>query len=65
MGNNGSYTLNENRLRIELNYLERYYLIFHKNINPEMLYFSPVTNNYGIICDEGCSYIYLKLKETE
>jgi len=57
-GDEGKYKLDGNKLEINLNKKERFYLLFYDQNNSNKIYLSPVTPKYEIICDEGCSFIY-------
>lgn len=61
-GDNGTYQLNNNKLMIQINQSKKYYLIFYDDDNSKIMYLNPVTEKYQIICDEGCSFTYKKIK---
>ena len=60
-GDKGTYKINGNKLKINIAKKERFYLMFFDEINPNKIYLNPVTSKYEIICDEGCSFTYIKL----
>lgn len=60
-GEKGSYELLDNKLKIQLKGLDRYYLLFYDDDKSNTIYLNPVTPKYEIICDEGCSFTYRKL----
>lgn len=60
-GKKGTYELNDNKLKIKLNGLEKYYLLFYDDNKSNIIYFNPATPKYEILCDEGCSFTYIKL----
>lgn len=65
-GNVGTYTLRTGChgaecLHIEIPYDERFYILYNSKEDFEKIYLSPVTNEYKIICDEGCSFTYEKI----
>lgn len=62
LGNKGTYELNGNRLHICLNENESFYRFYPDGKDPEKIYLSPLTPEYRIICDEGCAYVYEKIK---
>jgi hypothetical protein len=58
--NVGSYQIKGDSLQISLPNEDNYYQLIHlKNGNIAL---SPRTEKYEITCDEGCSYIFKKLK---
>lgn len=62
IGNIGTYSFQDNKLHIDLAKQHRYYALYYKKINPERIFLNPVTSDYQIICDEGCAFVYQKLK---
>ena len=60
LGNIGTFTLDGEKLKISLNKKEEYYFIYFDKKDLTKMYLSPVTPEYQIICDEGCSYTYTK-----
>lgn len=60
-GDKGTYNIDGNKLKINIDKKERFYLMFFDENNPNKIYLNPVTSKYEIICDEGCSFTYIKL----
>ncbi|WP_447636615.1 hypothetical protein [Flavobacterium microcysteis] len=60
LGNTGTYTFQNNKLHIELAEQDKYYTLSYDEINPERIFLDPVTSDYQIICDEGCSFTFEK-----
>lgn len=60
-GDQGTYNIDGNKLQINIDKKERFYLMFFDENNPNKIYLNPVTSKYEIICDEGCSFTYIKL----
>jgi hypothetical protein len=61
LGNIGKYSIQDERLHIELANQDRYYKLYYEKDNPEQIYLNPVTADYQIICDEGCAFVYEKV----
>ncbi len=59
-GKKGRYKLNGRKLRVSLNNDLRYYLVFYDNNDLNKMFLNPVTSEYQIICDEGCSFTYVR-----
>jgi CarboxypepD_reg-like domain len=57
LGNIGTYNIDEKNLHIMLAKQNKFYRI---TLEDKMLYLTPVTSKYELICDEGCAYIYIK-----
>mgnify|MGYP006164453869 FL=1 len=56
----GDYQIKGDSLQISLPNEDNFFLLFHlENGN---LAFNPMTEKYEIICDEGCAYIFKKIK---
>ncbi len=61
-GNKGTYSLQNNRLHIAIPNNERFYILNRFKDDFKKISLIPVTNEYQIICDEGCAFIYNKIK---
>lgn len=61
-GNSGKYSFQDERLHIELVNKDRYYKLYYEKDKPEQIYLNPVTADYQIICDEGCAFVYEKVR---
>ena len=57
----GTYQLNGDKLKIMLRGLTKHYLLYHDEKNNTIFFITPVTDQYQIICDEGCSFTYTKI----
>ncbi len=60
-GNMGTYEIEGDKLKISIDKKERFYLLFFDENNLNKIYLNPATPKYEIICDEGCSFTYIKL----
>jgi len=59
----GKYKFEQNKLEIFLNEKGSYYLVYYDINDLDKMHLNPVTSDYQIICDEGCSYTYVRLKD--
>jgi hypothetical protein len=59
-GNIGRYKLKGRKLKVTLNNSLKYYLVFYNDDDLNKMFLSPVTPEYQIICDEGCSFTYVR-----
>lgn len=61
-GIKGLYNLKGDSLHIEIPNNEKFYIITKFKDDFEKVSLTPVTYDYQIICDEGCEFIYEKIK---
>lgn len=61
-GIKGLYNLKGDSLHIEIPNYEKFYIINKFKDDFEKVSLTPVTSDYQIICDEGCEFIYEKVK---
>lgn len=62
-GEKGTYQLENDHLKIVLSGNTRQYLLWYDDKKNTVLHLTPVTEHYQLICDEGCSFTYVKKKE--
>ena len=60
-GVKGLYNLNGDSLHIAIPNNERFYILQKFKDDFEKISLVPVTSEYKVICDEGCSFIYKKV----
>ncbi|KOP36879.1 hypothetical protein DBB36_11115 [Flavobacterium sp. WLB] len=60
--NKGKYEISENRLHIIFPNEEIYYIYHQDESDSEKMYLQPVSADYTILCDEGCSTTYEKIE---
>lgn len=61
-GIKGLYNLKGDSLHIAIPDNERFYILYKFKDSFDKIALSPVSSKYQIICDEGCSFIYEKVK---
>lgn len=50
------------KLKIVLNKVASYYIAYYDINNPNTLSLVPVTSNYSIICEDGCTFVYQRIE---
>lgn len=60
LGNTGKYETNGNKLKITILKKSQFFIFQFRDNDHHKLYLTPVTDKYGISCDEGCAYVYNK-----
>ncbi|GAA5102419.1 hypothetical protein GCM10023210_43440 [Chryseobacterium ginsengisoli] len=59
----GDYETYGKKLVINLNNHHDYYLALFNNKSDDVLYLLPTNSQFQSVCDEGCSYKYIRLKD--
>jgi hypothetical protein len=60
-GNKGTYRHHGDSLHLVLPDHEEFYLLYRDRDNFDHISLNPVSNKYGLICDEGCADNYERL----
>jgi hypothetical protein len=50
------------KLKVVFKKSTNYYIVYFDVKNPDEMNLTPVTSDYSIICDEGCSFTYTRKK---
>lgn len=50
------------KLKIVLNKVASYYIAYYDINDPNKLSLVPVTSNYSIICEDGCTFVYQRIE---